>query len=113
MTTTETREEFIRKGIVDICESSGVKPEDTLRDHITNVITNVVNGYFAAENKDVKVTSLNEFFECDDFVELTWFEIYSKLFNKGLELDFDKVNSEESSNNKPKEKVIHFGNEMN
>ena len=113
----ETKDDLVRKNIIEICESSSLNPNESLRIYMENIILNIVNGYLESNNQDTNVSSLNEFFECDDFVELTWYELYYKLFRKGMIEELNtKYGSQSSTQNEvthKKEKVIHFANEMN
>lgn len=117
----ETIEEFVDRRIDEICVSAEVSPDQTLRRYMEDIISNIVAAYLIANGDDREMPSLNDFFECEDFIELTWKEIYKGIFYSGLVLEYNAEDNqpidpeysfEPDSAPEPK-KVIHFANEMN
>lgn len=114
----ETVDEFIDRSIDEICKSANVSPGQTLRRYMENIIYDIVAGYLRATGYDGEMESLNSFFKCEDFIDLTWGEIYKGIFYSNLVEDYNNGSDEmvdefqPDCNPEPK-KVIHFANEMN
>lgn len=91
------------ENIRDLCNEIGLDPDMTLREYVESVIEDILQECIknsVSSGEDFTSLELNEFFNCEDIIELTWEEIYTTLNEKCL-----LVPLEQESN--PGGKIIH------